>query len=47
MFNAPPVIKAEVFARRLDALRARDNPRQQNGVARDCLLDGKTLFGRI
>ena len=39
MFAAPPVIKTEIFARLPDALRARQNPREQSGVPRDSFLE--------
>jgi gluconolactonase len=37
------VIKSEVFARVPDRLRARENPRRQSGVARDCFLEGPSF----
>ena len=43
MYAAPPVIKSEVFARVPDSLRARENPRRQSGVARDCFLEGPSF----
>lgn len=43
MYAAPPVIKTEIFARVPDALRARENPRRQSGVARDCFLEGPSF----
>jgi gluconolactonase len=43
VFAAPPVIKAEVFARVPDALRAREQARQQSGVPRDCFLEGPSF----
>ena len=43
MYAAPPVIKSEVFARVPDRLRARENPRRQSGVARDCFLEGPSF----
>jgi gluconolactonase len=43
VFAAPPVIKAEIFARVPDALRARGQPRQQSGVSRDCFLEGPSF----
>ncbi|HYU11919.1 MAG TPA: SMP-30/gluconolactonase/LRE family protein, partial [Stellaceae bacterium] len=43
MFAAPPAIKTTVFARLPDALRARENPRQQSGVARDSFLEGSSF----
>jgi len=41
MFAAPPILKAEVFARLPDALRA--TGRQQSGVARDSFLEGPSF----
>lgn len=43
MYAAPPVIKTEIFACVPDALRARENPRRQSGVARDCFLEGPSF----
>jgi len=43
VYAAPPVIKTEIFARVPDALRARENPRRQSGVARDCFLEGPSF----
>jgi gluconolactonase len=43
VYAAPPVIKSEVFARVPDRLRARENPRRQSGVARDCFLEGPSF----
>ena len=43
MYAAPPVIKTEIFARVPDSLRARENPRRQSGVARDCFLEGPSF----
>jgi len=43
VFAAPPAIKTTVFARLPDALRARENPRQQSGVARDSFLEGSSF----
>ncbi len=43
MFAAPPVIKAEIFARIPDSLRARQHPRQQSGVPRDSFLEGPSF----
>ncbi len=43
MYAAPPVIDSEIFARVPDRLRARDNPRRQSGVARDCFLEGPSF----
>jgi gluconolactonase len=43
VYAAPPVIKTEIFARVPDSLRARENPRRQSGVARDCFLEGPSV----
>src|ERR1700737_3897024 len=43
VYAAPPVIKTEIFARVPDSLRARENPRRQSGVARDCFLEGPSF----
>src|SRR5712672_2410677 len=43
VYAAPPVIKTEIFARVPDSLRARENPRSQSGVARDCFLEGPSF----
>jgi gluconolactonase len=43
VYAAPPVIDSEIFARVPDRLRARDNPRRQSGVARDCFLEGPSF----
>jgi gluconolactonase len=43
VYAAPPVVKTEVFARVPDSLRARENPRKQSGVARDCFLEGPSF----
>ncbi|HEX3860751.1 MAG TPA: SMP-30/gluconolactonase/LRE family protein [Stellaceae bacterium] len=43
MFAAPPVLKAEIFARMPDSLRARENARQQSGIVRDCFLEGPSF----
>ena len=43
MFAAPPAIMTTVFARLPDALRARENPRQQSGVIRDSFLEGPSF----
>jgi gluconolactonase len=43
VFAAPPAIKTTVFARLPDALRARENPRQQSGVTRDSFLEGPSF----
>jgi gluconolactonase len=43
VYAAPPVIKTEVFARVPNSLRARENPRKQSGVVRDCFLEGPSF----
>lgn len=43
MYAAPPIIQSEIFARVPDRLRARQNPRLQSGVARDCFLEGPSF----
>ncbi len=43
MFAAPPVIETEIFARIPDALRAREKPRSQTGIARDSFLEGPSF----
>ena len=43
MFAAPPVVKAEIFARVPDRLRASSHPRQQSGVPRDSFLEGPSF----
>jgi gluconolactonase len=43
MFPAPPVIETEIFARIPDALRAKEKPRLQTGIARDSFLEGPSF----
>lgn len=43
MYAAPPVIETEIFARVPDELRAKENPRLQSGVPRDCFLEGPSF----
>ena len=43
VYAAPPVVKTEIFARVPDSLRARENPRSQSGVTRDCFLEGPSF----
>ena len=43
MYAAPPVIETEIFVRVPNQLRAKENVRQQSGVARDCFLEGPSF----
>jgi gluconolactonase len=44
VYAAPPVIKAEIFARVPDRLRATEtNVRLQSALARDCFLEGPSF----
>lgn len=43
MYAAPPVIDTEIFARVPDELRAKENPRLQSGIPRDCFLEGPSF----
>jgi gluconolactonase len=43
VFAAPPVIETEIFARLPDALRAKENVRQQSGLPRDSFLEGPSF----
>jgi gluconolactonase len=43
VYAAPPVIDTEIFARVPDELRAKENPRLQSGIPRDCFLEGPSF----
>jgi len=43
VFAAPPVLKTEVFARVPDEFRAKEDPRHQSGIARDCFIEGPSF----
>jgi gluconolactonase len=43
VYAAPPVIETEIFARVPDEFRAKENPRLQSGIPRDCFLEGPSF----